>query len=60
MKILLDAIVETYTNRIPELVAKKQQERAWEQIKKDLAAAEKSICEEGTLSFSDMRKSLRV
>lgn len=54
------AMVETYVNRISELVAKKQQETAWAQIKKDLTAAEKSIREEGTISFSEMRKSLGV
>lgn len=54
------AMVETYVNRISELVAKKQQEKAWTQMKKDLVVAEKSIREEGTISYNDMRKSLGV
>lgn len=53
-------MVETYVNRISELVVKKHQEKARAQIEKDLTAAEKSIREEGTISFSDMRKSLGV
>ncbi len=54
------AMVETYVNRISEFVAKKQQEKAWLQMKKDIVAAEKSIHEEGTISYDDMRKSLGV
>ena len=54
------AMVETYVNRISELVAKKQQEKAWTQMKKDLVVAGKSIREEETISYNDMRKSLGV
>lgn len=43
--------------REEERISKK---KAWAQIKKDLTAAEKSIREEGMISFSDMRKSLGV
>lgn len=54
------AMVETYVNRISEFVAKKQQEKAWSQLRRDLVTAEKSIHEEGTISYDDMRKSLGV
>ncbi len=54
------AMVENYVNRLTEFVTKKQQKKAWSQIKKDLETAEKSIHEEGTVSFDDMKKSLGI
>lgn len=54
------AMVETYVNRLSEFVAKKQQQKAWIQLKKDLEASERSIHEEGTTSYDDMRKALGV
>lgn len=51
-------MVEQYVNGIAEMVSKQQKKRAWERIKSDLIAAEKSLREEGTISAEDMRKEL--
>ena len=47
-------------NSIADMVAKHQKARAWEKIKDDLIASEKSIKEEGTISSEKMRQELGI
>ena len=55
-----NTMVEQYVNSIADMVAKHQKARAWEKIKSDLIASEKSIKEEGTISAEEMRKELGI
>jgi hypothetical protein len=51
-------MVEQYVKSIAEMVSRQNKARAWENVKSDLMAAEKSIQEDGTISAKEMRKEL--
>jgi hypothetical protein len=51
-------MVEQYVKSIAEMVSRQNKARAWENVKSDLMAAEKSIHEDGTISAKEMRKEL--
>jgi hypothetical protein len=53
-------MVEQYVKSVAEMVSRQNKAKAWEKVKSDLMAAEKSIQEDGTISAKEMRRELRI